>query len=101
MDKDSKNIGDMAEVNIPLNSFKEDNDHDHELPVPAQQQKPKPKLSAATIIPIWMSFSAGVIIYNKYIYSGLNFKYPIFLPPVHLCFAVSLFVSFSVYDTET
>jgi hypothetical protein len=60
------------------------------LPTPATQTKPaKFQLSAATIIPIWISISSGVIIYNNYVYNTLQFKYPVFLVTFHLTFAVS------------
>jgi hypothetical protein len=44
---------------------------------------------AAAIIPIWMTFSIGVIIYNKYILTTLDFRYPIMLVTWHLLFAAS------------
>ncbi|KZT60932.1 TPT-domain-containing protein [Calocera cornea HHB12733] len=47
----------------------------------------KKKLSAAVIIPIWIVLSSSVIIYNKYLYSVLDFQYPVFLTTFHLAFA--------------
>ncbi|KIJ36998.1 hypothetical protein M422DRAFT_34024 [Sphaerobolus stellatus SS14] len=41
----------------------------------------------AFIIPIWISLSASVIMYNNYIYNTLEFKYPVFLVTWHLVFA--------------
>jgi hypothetical protein len=62
------------------------------LPSPAVASGPKPakgQLSTATIIPIWIAISSGVIIYNNYLYNTLNFKFPVFLVTWHLGFAVS------------
>lgn len=56
-------------------------------PVSATQSKPKPKATAATIIPIWITLSSAVIIYNNYLYNTLGFKYPVFLVTWHLTFA--------------
>ncbi|KAH7097344.1 TPT-domain-containing protein [Auriculariales sp. MPI-PUGE-AT-0066] len=47
----------------------------------------KPALSAFVIIPIWMSLSASVILYNNYIFTTLGFKYPVFLVTWHLTFS--------------
>ncbi|KAG2156814.1 TPT-domain-containing protein [Suillus bovinus] len=60
-----------------------------DLPSPATAQQPRnrAKFSAATIIPVWIALSSGVIIYNNYIYNTLNFKYPVFLVTWHLTFA--------------
>lgn len=61
------------------------------LPSPVSASPPKPtklKLSAATIIPVWIVLSSSVIIYNNYVYNTIGFKYPVFLPTWHLCFAV-------------
>lgn len=51
---------------------------------------PAPKkinIPAWLIIPIWMACSVSVILYNKYVFSELNFKYPIFLTTWHLAFS--------------
>ncbi|KDR80305.1 hypothetical protein GALMADRAFT_208428 [Galerina marginata CBS 339.88] len=61
-------------------------------PVSAQQPKGTPttakyKLSASAIIPIWITLSSAVIIYNNYVYNTLSFKYPVFLVTWHLGFA--------------
>ncbi|KAG1834705.1 TPT-domain-containing protein [Suillus variegatus] len=60
-----------------------------DLPSPATAQQPRnrAKFSAATIIPVWIALSSGVIIYNNYIYNTLNFKFPVFLVTWHLTFA--------------
>ncbi|KAH7098383.1 TPT-domain-containing protein [Auriculariales sp. MPI-PUGE-AT-0066] len=44
-------------------------------------------LPAAAIIPIWMALSASVILYNNYIFTTLEFKYPVFLVTWHLTFS--------------
>jgi hypothetical protein len=62
------------------------------LPTPGSASSPKARkiqLSAATIVPVWMAISAGVIIYNNHIYNDIKFKYPVFLVTWHLSFAVS------------
>ncbi|KAG1800275.1 TPT-domain-containing protein [Suillus plorans] len=56
-------------------------------PATAQQTRSRAKFSAATIIPVWIALSSGVIIYNNYIYNTLNFKFPVFLVTWHLTFA--------------
>ncbi|KAG8831054.1 hypothetical protein FRC17_003787, partial [Serendipita sp. 399] len=43
--------------------------------------------TAAIIIPFWIALSSSVIIYNNYIFNGLNFRYPVFLVSWHLVFA--------------
>lgn len=48
---------------------------------------PGKSLSVAAIIPIWIVLSSGVIIYNNYVYSDLNFPYPVFTVTWHLVFA--------------
>lgn len=58
------------------------------LPTPVSAQpKPKHKVTAAAIIPVWITLSSAVIIYNNYLYNTLNFKYPVFLVTWHLVFA--------------
>ncbi|WVQ98633.1 hypothetical protein IAU59_005763 [Kwoniella sp. CBS 9459] len=44
----------------------------------------KPALSATVIIPIWIALSSAVILYNKYLYSNLNYPYPVFITAYHL-----------------
>jgi len=56
-------------------------------PITANVTKSKPKISAAAIIPVWITLSSSVIIYNNYIYNTLEFKYPVFLVTWHLTFA--------------
>ncbi|KAJ3837757.1 triose-phosphate transporter family-domain-containing protein [Lentinula raphanica] len=59
------------------------------LPSPAVAQTPrqKPKLTATVIIPIWITLSTSVIIYNNYLYNTLHFRYPVFVVTWHLTFA--------------
>ncbi|KAF5345883.1 hypothetical protein D9758_011429 [Tetrapyrgos nigripes] len=59
------------------------------LPSPAiaTTPRPKPKVSASMIIPIWITLSSAVIIYNNYVYNTLNFRYPVFTVTWHLFFA--------------
>jgi drug/metabolite transporter (DMT)-like permease len=59
------------------------------LPSPASASPPKSKLklSATAIIPVWITLSSAVIIYNNYLYNTLEFKYPVFLVTWHLTFA--------------
>ncbi|EJU02434.1 hypothetical protein DACRYDRAFT_22070 [Dacryopinax primogenitus] len=54
---------------------------------PTAKPQEKKKLSAAVIIPIWIVLSSSVIIYNKYLFSVLDFQYPVFLTTFHLAFA--------------
>lgn len=70
-----------------------------DLPSPATAQQPRnrAKFSAATIIPVWIALSSGVIIYNNYIYNTLNFKFPVFLVTWHLTFAVSFLYLLILY----
>jgi hypothetical protein len=64
-------------------------------PVSAQTPRSKLKIHATAIIPIWMALSSTVILYNNYLYSTLDFRYPVFLVTWHLTFAVSpLSISF-------
>jgi len=72
-----------------LLSAQKDSDGDLPAPVSAQVPRPKPKISAAAIIPVWIVLSSAVILYNKHLYSTLNFRYPVFLVTWHLTFAVS------------
>ncbi|WRT67032.1 uncharacterized protein IL334_003998 [Kwoniella shivajii] len=44
----------------------------------------KPLLSPTVIIPIWIALSSAVILYNKYLYSNLEYPYPIFITSYHL-----------------
>ncbi|KAI5451629.1 hypothetical protein NCC49_001610 [Naganishia albida] len=53
----------------------------------AVQPAKKIVIPAYIIIPIWMSCSISVILYNKYVYSNLDFPYPVFLTTYHLAFA--------------
>ncbi|KAG2031400.1 triose-phosphate transporter family-domain-containing protein [Suillus americanus] len=61
-----------------------------DLPSPAtaaQQPRNRARFTAATIIPVWIVLSSGVIIYNNYLYNTVNFKFPVFLVTWHLTFA--------------
>jgi len=63
---------------------------DTPLPSPASAASPKPaktKLSATAIIPVWIVLSSSVIIYNNYLLTTLEFKYPVFIVTWHLTFA--------------
>ena len=42
---------------------------------------------APIIISLWIFFSSCTILYNKYVLSTLNFRFPIYLTTVHLLFA--------------
>ncbi|RSH88602.1 hypothetical protein EHS25_002829 [Saitozyma podzolica] len=53
---------------------------------PANQPK-KITIPAIIIIPIWMACSITVILYNKYVFSNLNFPFPTFLTTWHLAFS--------------
>jgi len=57
------------------------------LPSPISTPASKPSLSASAIIPVWIVLSSSVIIYNNYLYTSLEFKYPVFLVTWHLTFA--------------
>ncbi|KAL0250313.1 hypothetical protein I308_102486 [Cryptococcus tetragattii IND107] len=57
--------------------------------LPQDESKKVHQLSAAVIIPIWIVLSSTVILYNKYLYSNLNYPYPIFITAYHLgCAAI-------------
>ncbi|GMK58339.1 hypothetical protein CspeluHIS016_0503710 [Cutaneotrichosporon spelunceum] len=55
-------------------------------PATHPQQK-KIVIPGAVIIPIWMACSISVILYNKYVFTNLNFPYPVFLTTWHLFFS--------------
>jgi hypothetical protein len=76
---------------------------DPQLPTPVSAQSPrsKPKLHATTIIPIWMALSSTVILYNNYLYSTLEFRYPVFLVTWHLTFAVSFLSTPNCYFNKS
>lgn len=64
------------------------------LPTPAGSRSPgagskKPRVSVWVIVPIWMSLSTSVILYNNYLFNNLKFPYPVFTVTWHLIFAVS------------
>jgi hypothetical protein len=71
---------------------------DTPLPTPVSQNPPKAtnnvKVSPMVIIPIWISLSMSVILFNKFIFSSLEFEYPVFLVTWHLTFAVRFFLKF-------
>ncbi|XAO24084.1 hypothetical protein I312_102874 [Cryptococcus bacillisporus CA1280] len=59
------------------------------LHLPQDESKKAHQLSAAVIIPIWIVLSSTVILYNKYLYTNLNYPYPIFITAYHLgCAAI-------------
>ncbi|KAJ6627856.1 triose-phosphate transporter family-domain-containing protein [Mycena sp. CBHHK59/15] len=85
----SHNADDKIE-SVPLATIKtaEAEASTSSLPTPVSApSKPKPKLSAAAIIPVWMAFSLSVILYNNYLFTTLEFKFPVFLVTWHLTFA--------------
>lgn len=88
-----KAIPGSSEKGIQMLEVREEKASDQPLPspvtAPASRPAGKPKLSAATIIPIWIVLSSSVIIYNNYVYSTLEFRFPVFLVTWHLTFAVS------------
>ncbi|KAK1924724.1 triose-phosphate transporter family-domain-containing protein [Papiliotrema laurentii] len=55
-----------------------------EKPADLPKQGKRATVSAATIVPIWIALSSAVILYNKYLYSTLEFPYPIFITSYHL-----------------
>ena len=58
------------------------------LPQPAVQARPTQRmLHPSIIIAIWIAFSSGVIVYNKYLLVNLKFPYPVFLTTFHMAFA--------------
>lgn len=59
------------------------------LPQPAvHSQRPNKRvLHPSIIIAIWIAFSSGVIVYNKYLLVNLHFPYPVFLTTFHMAFA--------------
>ncbi|OCF35403.1 hypothetical protein I317_06735 [Kwoniella heveanensis CBS 569] len=58
--------------------------HDVQITPNLPEKGSKPALSATVIIPIWIALSSAVILYNKYLYSNLNYPYPIFITAYHL-----------------
>ncbi|WWC69579.1 uncharacterized protein I206_103522 [Kwoniella pini CBS 10737] len=54
------------------------------IPNLPEEKTKKSGLSPALIIPIWIALSSAVILYNKYLYSNLNYPYPIFITSYHL-----------------
>lgn len=57
------------------------------LPQPVQARAPKRMLHPSIIIAIWIAFSSGVIVYNKYLLVNLHYPYPVFLTTFHMAFA--------------
>ncbi|CAK5261969.1 unnamed protein product [Mycena citricolor] len=77
---------------VSLTSLKDDEGESfsNSLPAPVSvtpAAKPKPKVPIFVIIPVWMALSVSVILYNNYLYSDLEFKYPVFLVTWHLTFS--------------
>ncbi|ODN78955.1 hypothetical protein L202_04471 [Cryptococcus amylolentus CBS 6039] len=87
------------EQSIPLNSMPRasdvENDLTHGEHVDIKVSEPRTNTNAPKkitipgfiIIPIWMACSISVILYNKYVFSSLNFPYPTFLTTFHLTFS--------------
>ncbi|KAJ7100206.1 triose-phosphate transporter family-domain-containing protein [Mycena belliarum] len=74
---------------VPLTSIKDEGPgaSTSSLPIPVSAPKPKPKVSIMVIVPVWMALSVSVILYNNYLYTTLEFKFPVFLVTMHLTFA--------------
>jgi hypothetical protein len=47
-------------------------------------------LVAYTYVGVWISLSAGVILYNKYILTVFGFPFPVALTMIHMTFCSSL-----------
>lgn len=47
-------------------------------------------LVAYTYVGVWISLSAGVILYNKYVLSVFGFPFPVALTMIHMAFCSSL-----------
>ncbi|EIW67359.1 hypothetical protein M231_02499 [Tremella mesenterica] len=89
------------EASIPLNSMPRASDvdmdltHGERIEVKIQDARPpsnQPKkivIPAIIIIPIWMACSISVILYNKYVFSNLNFPFPVFLTTWHMTFSAA------------
>lgn len=86
-----------VEASIPLTSMPRASDVDRDMTngervevkisgTPSNQPK-KIVIPAIIIIPIWMACSISVILYNKYVFSSLDFPYPVFLTTWHLTFS--------------
>ncbi|ORY35411.1 triose-phosphate transporter family-domain-containing protein [Naematelia encephala] len=86
------------EASIPLNAMPRASDvendltHGERLEVKISEGRaaaPAKKIviPAFIIIPLWMSVSICVILYNKYIFSSLHFPFPVFLTTWHLFFS--------------
>ncbi|ERS96280.1 uncharacterized protein SPSK_01726 [Sporothrix schenckii 1099-18] len=56
-------------------------------PEAEKSQAPKPTIPAAAYVIAWISLSSSVIIFNKWILSTLNFRFPVILTTYHLLFA--------------
>jgi len=58
---------------------------------PATEKTPEPAskgvIHPSVYVIVWISLSSSVILFNKWILSGLDFHYPIILTSVHLVFA--------------
>ncbi|WVO17711.1 hypothetical protein L204_105409 [Cryptococcus depauperatus] len=88
-----------AEQSFPLNAMPRASDVNNDLthgerleirisdPRPPSNQPKKVVIPAIIIIPIWMACSISVILYNKYVFTGLNFPFPTFLTTWHLLFS--------------
>lgn len=78
-----------------ISEHERDKHEETSLPTPTGSQSSgagtkKPRVSVWVIIPIWMTLSTSVILYNNYLYNSLKFPYPVFTVTWHLIFAVSL-----------
>ncbi|KAI9633697.1 triose-phosphate transporter family-domain-containing protein [Dioszegia hungarica] len=88
------------------NSYEEDLDEEHELreaarlmgqgekggqreaaAIPVSAGPQRVVIPAVIMIPVWIGLSGGVILLNKYIFTNLNFPYPVFMTAYHMLVA--------------
>ncbi|CAK7274656.1 hypothetical protein SEPCBS57363_006275 [Sporothrix epigloea] len=65
----------------------------------AEKSAPKSSIPAAAYVIAWISLSSSVILFNKWILSTLNFRFPVILTTYHLIFATIMTQLLARYTT--
>ncbi|CAK7244058.1 MAG: hypothetical protein STHCBS139747_005592 [Sporothrix thermara] len=68
-------------------------------PEAEKTQAPKSAIPAAAYVVAWISLSSSVILFNKWILSTLNFRFPVILTTYHLIFATIMTQLLARYTT--
>ncbi|CAK7234790.1 hypothetical protein SCUCBS95973_009052 [Sporothrix curviconia] len=64
-----------------------------------KSQAPKSAIPAAAYVVAWITLSSSVILFNKWILSTLNFRFPVILTTYHLIFATIMTQLLARYTT--